>query len=282
MDSYSAGSLLREQTLKLSSEVERPHDHALVLLAHILGESKTWVLAHPDLYLSQRQILELSNLSTRLAKGEPLPYLTGKQAFFGLDFKVNQDVLIPRPETERMVEEALAWLTAHPEARQGIDLGTGSGCVAVSLAINCPSLRMCAVDISPKNLIVAMENAITLRCEDRIRFTQSDLFTDVTRAYNLVCANLPYIPSEEVADVNSQPYEPRLALDGGRTGLELIERSMLESRVHLLRPALLLFEFQSDKTAEVEKLALKYYPQADRRILKDLAGLDRIMRIEES
>jgi release factor glutamine methyltransferase len=282
MDNYSTGFLLREQTLKLSNEVERPYDHALVLLAHVLGESKSWVLAHPDLYLSQRQILELSDLTARLAKGEPLAYLTGKQAFFGLDFKVNQFALIPRPETEMMVEEALAWLKGHPDARQGIDLGTGSGCVAVSLVLNCPDLHMCAADISPKSLMVAIENAIAQGCDDRIRFTQSDLFADVTRKFNLVCANLPYIPSDEVAAVNSLPFEPRLALDGGLSGLELIERSMLESRAHLLVPFLLVFEFQSDKVSEVEKLAEKYYPHADRRILKDLAGLDRIIRIEES
>lgn len=273
--------MLREQTLKLTHEVDRPHDHALVLLAHVLGESKSWVLAHPDLYLSQRQILELSNLTARLAKGEPLAYLMGKQAFFGSDFQVNQDVLIPRPETEMMVEVALGWLKDNPDARQGIDLGTGSGCVAVSLILNCPELRMCAVDISAKSLKVAMENAIDLHCEDRIRFTQSDLFADVTRSYNLVCANLPYIPTDQVGAVNSLPYEPRLALDGGQNGLELIERSMAESKAHLLQPALLLYEFQTDKALEVEKLAEKYYPQAERKILKDLASLDRLLRIEE-
>ena len=250
MDNFRTAAILKEQTLKLFNEVERPHDHALVLLAHVLGESKSWVLAHPDLYLSQRQILELSNLSTRLAKGEPLPYLTGKQAFFGLDFKVNQDVLIPRPETELMVEEALAWLKAHPEARQGIDLGTGSGCVVVSLVLNCPDLRMCAVDINARSLKVAMENAIDQHCEDRIRFTQSDLFAEVIRSYNLVCANLPYIPTDEITAVNSLPYEPRLALDGGQSGLELIDRSMSESRAHLLKPALLLYEFQTDKVLQ--------------------------------
>ena len=129
---------------------------------------------------------------------------------------------------------------------------------------------------------MAMENAIDLHCEDRTRFTQSDLFKDVTRSYNLVCANLPYIPTDELAAVNSLPYEPRLALDGGKTGSELIERGMLESRIHLIQPALLLYEFKYDKAAEIEKLAEKYFPQADRRILKDLAGLDRIMRIEEA
>ncbi|HSN93662.1 MAG TPA: peptide chain release factor N(5)-glutamine methyltransferase [Anaerolineaceae bacterium] len=282
MDSLSTGSLLKEQAFKLSNEVERPYNHALVLLSHILGESKSWVLAHPDLYLSQRQISELSNLTTRLTNGEPLPYLTGKQAFFGLDFKVDQNVLIPRPETELMVEEALTWLKVHPNAREGIDLGTGSGCVAISLVLNCPELNMCAVDISAKSLLVAMENAIRLHCEDRIRFTQSDLFKDVTRCYNMVCANLPYIPTEELAMVKSLPYEPRLALDGGKTGLELIERSMIDGRAHLQKPFLLLYEFQFDKASEVEKLAEMYYPLANRKILKDLAGLDRILRIEES
>lgn len=273
--------MLREQTLRLSREVERPHDHALVLLAHILNVSKSWVLAHPDLYLSQRQILDLSSLTDRLAKGEPLPYLTGKQAFFGLDFKVNKNVLIPRPETEMLVEEALCWLKNHPDARQGIDLGTGSGCVAVSLVKNCPDLKMCAVDISVKSLIVAMENTIEQGCDARIRFTQSDLFADVPGMFNLVCANLPYIPTAELSAVNSLPFEPSLALDGGESGLEIIERSMRESKVHLQRPALLLYEFQNDKASELEKLAEAFYPQAEITILQDLAGLDRLLRIEE-
>lgn len=273
--------MLREQTFRLSNEVERPHDHALVLLAHVLKKSKTWVLAHPDYYLSQGEISELSDLSARLAKGEPLPYLTGKQAFFDLDFKVNKDVLIPRPETELMVDEALTWLKDHPDARKGIDLGTGSGCVAVSLAMNCPGLDMCAVDISAKSLLVATENAVDHHCDDRIYFAQSDLFADVTGTFDLVCANLPYIPTKELAAVNSIQFEPSLALDGGRSGLELIERSLLESKTHLLKPTLLLFEFQTNKALEVEKLAKKYYPQADISILQDLAGLDRLLRIEE-
>jgi len=281
MDSCKAEKILREQTLNLAHEVEKPHDHALVLLAHVLGESKTWVLTHPDLTLSQQQILELSDLTNRLKQGEPLAYLIGKQAFFGLDFKASPDVLIPRPETELMVEEALAWLKDHPGARQGIDLGTGSGCVAISLVRNCPDLHMCAVDISARSLEIAMENAIDLHCEDRVRFEQSDLFEDVTRGYHLICANLPYIPTSEVSAVNSLPYEPRLALDGGENGLALIERSLSESRAHLLKPALLLYEFQTDKAFEVEKLAKIYYPQADIRILQDLAGLERLLRIEE-
>jgi release factor glutamine methyltransferase len=281
MDSYKAASILREEVLKLTQEIEKPHDHALILLAHVLGESKTWVLTHPDLYLSQRQILQLADLTKRLTQGEPLAYLIGKQAFFGLDFKVSPDVLIPRPETELMVEEALAWLKDHPHARQGIDLGTGSGCVAISLVMNCPDLRVCAVDINVKSLKMAMENAIDLHCEEYIRFEQSDLFKDVTRSYHLICANLPYIPTDEVSTVNSLPYEPRLALDGGENGLALIERGLSESRAHLLKPALLLYEFQADKASEVEKLAKIYYPQAEIRILQDLAGLDRLLRIEE-
>lgn len=281
MDSFSAGVLLKQQTLKLSQHVEQPHDHALVLLAHVLGESKAWVLAHPDFYLPQQKVIQFTDLSERLAKGEPLAYLTGKQEFFGLDFKVTPDVLIPRPETEIMVEEALAWLKVHPNARQGIDLGTGSGCVAVSLVLNCQDLHVCAVDIDARSLKVAMENALANQCGDRIRFKQSDLFRNLTRSYNVFCANLPYIPSDEVSAVNSLPYEPRLALDGGQNGLEIIKRCLAESRTHLLKPALLLLEFQTDKALEVEKLAKIYYPQADTRILQDMAGLDRLLRIEE-
>ncbi|MEA4813265.1 MAG: peptide chain release factor N(5)-glutamine methyltransferase [Anaerolineaceae bacterium] len=280
MSETSSAAVLKEQCHKLLHEVEKPHDHALVLLAHVLGESKTWVLAHPELYLSQNQISTLEQLHKRLTAGEPLAYLTGKQAFYGRDFSVNKDVLIPRPESELMVSEALSWLKLHPAARQAVDLGTGSGCIAISLAAECPGLSVCAVDISSRSLMVAMENAMTHRCEENIRFIQTDLFDGISKHFNLVCANLPYIPSSEVKLVNSLPFEPRLALDGGRDGLRLIEKCMQESQEHLQSPALLLFEFQYDKAEEVKEIAGLYFPQAQMSIIQDLAGLDRIIRIE--
>lgn len=282
MVEQSSGPVLREQTRILAENVEFPHDSALVLLAHVLGESKTWVLAHPELYLSHQQIQAVSDLSARLARGEPLAYLTGKQAFYGLDFKVNPDVLIPRPETELMVEQALKWLSEHGDCRRALDLGTGSGCIAISLAVNCPDLRLLAVDISARCLMVAIQNAIEHEVLDQIRFVQSDLLEEVVGPFHLICANLPYIPSEEVETVNSLPYEPKLALDGGWNGLSLIEASMLQSLTKVQKPYLILYEFQSDTAAEVEKLAKKYYPQATLKILNDLAGRKRLLRIEEA
>ncbi len=137
----------------------------------MLEQNKSWILAHPEFQLSTDQKAEFNSLVARLKGGEPpLPYLTGKQEFFGLEFKVRPATLIPRPETELLVEEALNWLKANGGARTGIDVGTGSGCIAISLLANCPDLRMTATDVSKESLQIARENARQHKVEDRLTF----------------------------------------------------------------------------------------------------------------
>ena len=198
--------------------IDLPHQITLVLLAHVLEQDKSWILAHPEFQLSTDQKAEFDSLVARIKGREPLPYLTGKQEFFGLEFKVTPATLIPRPETELLVEEALNWLKAHSEARVGLDIGTGSGCIAISLLANCPDLRMTATDVSKDALQIARENARHHRVEDRINFFECDLIPPIQKV-DLLCANLPYIPTEKLAEVNSLPWEPSLALDGGVDGL---------------------------------------------------------------
>ncbi|HBO34618.1 MAG TPA: peptide chain release factor N(5)-glutamine methyltransferase [Anaerolineaceae bacterium] len=261
-------------------EIEQPHQIALVLLAHIVQRPKTWLLAHPEAHLSKAQADQLEGLLQRLEAGEPLPYLVGTQEFFGLEFEVNPSVLIPRPETEIMVETALAWLQEHPSSRNGIDVGTGSGCIAISLVSNCPDLNMLATDLSENALNVATKNAQKHNVVDRISFSLSDLIPEDPQPVDLVCANLPYIPTEKLVEVNSLPWEPSLALDGGESGLDLISKLLEKLPAFLNNPALILLETEATLGAQTLQLAKHNFPNAEVSLHKDLFERDRMVRIE--
>jgi len=261
-------------------EIEQPHQIALVLLAHIVQRPKTWLLAHPEAHLSKAQADQLEGLLQRLEAGEPLPYLVGTQEFFGLEFEVNPSVLIPRPETEIMVETALAWLQEHPSSRNGIDVGTGSGCIAISLVSNCPDLNMLATDLSENALNVATKNAQKHNVVDRISFSLSDLIPEDPQPVDLVCANLPYIPTEKLVEVNSLPWEPSLALDGGESGLDLISKLLEKLPAFLNHPALILLETEATLGAQTLQLAKHNFPNAEVSLHKDLFERDRMVRIE--
>jgi release factor glutamine methyltransferase len=262
--------------------IEQPYQVALILLAHVLQKPKTWVLAHPETHLNPDQKAHLERLVRRLQAGEPLPYLIGKQAFFGLDFAVSPAVLIPRPETELLVEQALSWLDAHPEAKSALDVGTGSGCIAITLATRKPLLRITASDLSPDALEIARQNAETLQVKDQTTFEQADLLPPGDLSFDLVCANLPYIPSAKLEQVNTLGFEPTLALDGGEDGLSLIRRLLEQLPPRLKRPGLVLLETEATLGTQTLALAKMAFPQADLRLLQDLAGLDRLVRIEVS
>ena len=261
-------------------EIEQPHQIALVLLAHIVQRPKTWLLAHPEAHLSKAQADQLEGLLQRLEAGEPLPYLVGTQEFFGLEFEVNPSVLIPRPETEIMVETALAWLQEHPSSRNGIDVGTGSGCIAISLVSNCPDLNMLATDLSETALNVATKNAQKHNVVDRISFSLSDLIPEDPQPVDLVCANPPYIPTEKLVEVNSLPWEPSLALDGGESGLDLVSKLLEKLPAFLNNPALILLETEATLGAQTLQLAKHNFPNAEVSLHKDLFERDRMVRIE--
>jgi len=260
--------------------IEQPYQVALILLAHVLQKPKTWVLAHPETHLNPDQKAHLERLVRRLQAGEPLPYLTGKQAFFGLDFAVSPAVLIPRPETELLVEEALSWLEAYPEAKSVLDVGTGSGCIAIILATRKPRLTITATDLFPDALEIAKQNAESHQVKDQITFEQADLLPYGNLPFSLVCANLPYIPSAKLEEVNTLEFEPTLALDGGADGLSLIRRLLEQLPPRLSSPGLVLLETEATLGVETLALAKMAFPQADVRLLQDLAGLDRLVRIE--
>jgi release factor glutamine methyltransferase len=264
----------------LAAVSESPGLDAQVLIAHTLNSSRSWVLAHPEAVLSVAQVNFLSEARQALLQGKPLPYILGHWEFYGLDFLVTPDVLIPRPETELMVEQALQWLAQHPDASQVVDIGTGSGCIAVSLAARQPNIKIVAIDISPGAIEVARQNAHKHSVASRIEFILSDLLSAIEGCFELVCANLPYIPSAALQSLAVAQNEPLLALDGGLDGLDLIRRLFQQTPASLAKNSLLLAEIEAGQGNTARQVAQAVFPAAQISLLQDLSGRDRLLKIE--
>lgn len=261
---------------------ETPTLDAQVLVAHLLQRPRSWVLAHPEAVLDHQQYNHINQALNRLKHGEPLPYVIEHWEFFGLDFHLTPDVLIPRPETELLVECGITWLHNHPRSRQVIDVGTGSGCIGIALAMNILDLHVLMTDISSPALNVARVNAEKYGLSDRLEFFQADLLDGISGTYDLICANLPYIPTQVLMNLPVSEKEPFLALDGGQSGVELIARLLDQARSHLAPSGMMLLEIESSQATEVTSLAAACYPAAKVQILKDLSGLDRCVEITPS
>lgn len=254
-----------------------------VLLAHVTGRSRTWLLSHPEASLTpaQQQLLETG--IRQLEQGVPLPYIIGHWEFFGLDFNVSPEVLIPRPETELLIETALAHLRTHPQrAYRFIDVGTGSGIIPVTLATFVPSAELLAIDISPASLEIARQNAEKHGVEGRIRFLEADLLPNegLWPTVDILTANLPYIPTETLKGLDIFGKEPTLALDGGPDGLDLIRRLLAQLTATKLPVGLVLLEIENRQGLAVRALAREHFPAADIQIKKDLAGHERLAVID--
>ncbi len=266
------------QRLKPSSE-----DAALearALLSFYLGKSSAWLMAHPEYYLSGDQHRQLNEMVDRLAEGEPLAYLTGEREFFGLAFHITPAVLVPRPETELLVELALDWLSSHPQKIQVCDVGTGSACIAAALAVNAARIQITAIDRSFEALRVARMNIMRHKLQRRVSLLQADLLTSVANRFDLICANLPYIPTAVYHSLAVARHEPRLALDGGNDGLHAIQRLLQSAPQSLAEGGLMLLEIDTGQAAVVPRLAEEWVQNADVRLFNDLAGSPRVVWVE--
>jgi len=259
---------------------QTPELDTQILLMHVLGKAKSWVFSHPDHELGQGNIALLNGLIERAKQGEPIPYLIGHWEFFNLDLLVNQDVLIPRPETELMVEPTLAWLKNRPDSNRMLDMGTGSGCIAVALAVNLPRIQIVAADISVKALVLAQKNMEKYDLQKRITLIQSNLFDGLDGRYDVICANLPYIPTAELESLPVAKYEPRAALDGGEKGLTLISAFLEKAGAYINNPGLILCEIGSGQENAIIKIARQNLPNSIIRVHPDLQGIARIVSFE--
>jgi release factor glutamine methyltransferase len=278
-------SLLEQTSDRLRALTDTPDLDAQVLLAHVTGKPRSWLAAHSDSPLSEAEVDSVRLALSALEAGTPLPYVLGRWEFFGLDFKVTPDVLIPRPETELLVERAIAWLQASPKRRTVADIGTGSGAIAVSIAMNVPDARLLATDISRAALEVAKHNAQKNNLQDRIEFVECDLLPaqssieNRTSKIDLICANLPYIPTGTLHGLPIYGREPTLALDGGRDGLNLFRRLLDVAPEWLAPQGMILLEIEATLGMQALSLAYDKFSSARISLHSDLSGKDRLVEI---
>ncbi len=277
--------LLSEITTRLASISDTPALDASVLLGHITSKPRTWVLAHSELTLTAEQRNNLNESLARLEGGEPFPYVLGHWEFFGMDFDITPDVLIPRPETELLVEKAIVWLQESPVRRTVADIGTGSGAIALAVAVNVSDARILATDISENALQVAKRNAHKFDVANRIDFVRCDLLPPIPELFStaehldLICANLPYIPTETLYTLPVYGREPTVALDGGKDGLDLIRRLLNIAPEWLAPNSLILLEIEATRGIQALNLAYDLFSEAEIHLHQDLTGSDRLLEI---
>lgn len=260
-----------DDLLKQSRDILEPAS-SYALLEAITGRDRAWLLAHRDHGVPRDQQNRWADLLARAADGEPLAYLLGWRWFAGMRFEVTPDVLIPRPETEDVIDAALA---AASHACRVIDVGTGSGAIAITLAHRLPRAQVIAVDSSNTALDVARRNAESLEVSDRVLFLQGDLLTAVSGPFDLVIANLPYIPTDDLAELELTHWEPRPALDGGPDGLDLFRRMLADLPRVLASNGVLALEIGYDQGHSVPGLVQAALPGATVSVVKDFTGNDR-------
>ncbi|MHB8474598.1 MAG: peptide chain release factor N(5)-glutamine methyltransferase [Gammaproteobacteria bacterium] len=294
---------------------------AELLLLHTLGRERTWLYSHPEEQISEGDADRFSKLLARRATGEPTQHLTGKQEFWGLEFEVTPEVLIPRPETEHVIEVALDRLAVreiHAGRKQAltgddlhiVDIGTGSGCIAIALAKELKGARIIATDISDTALDVARRNAVRHAVSDRIHFVECDLLTDATIsdaaasaigaqhagplqgrvstasappacAFDLIVSNPPYIGRNEKETLQREVrnHEPELALYGGEEGYELYADLICQAADSLVHGGLLILELGHNSLAAVQPL-LDLPNWTNVGVTNDLAGIPRVIAAE--
>ena len=271
---------LRQTAPQWKGVTETSELDVAVLIAHLLGRSRAWVLSHGESELSMEQIHLLEQNLHRYQQGVPLPYLLGQWEFFGHKFFVSEATLIPRPETELMVETTLAWLERHPQAMRVLDVGTGTGCVAISIALACERVRVLASDLSLHALRVAKRNIEQYHLQSRVSLSAANLCPPVASRFDVICANLPYIPTERLKTLPIYGKEPALALDGGVDGLA-IYRNLFAILPPFTQPtALITCEMDAEQATEMITLAYRAFPTATVTVLQDLSGQDRLLNVE--
>jgi release factor glutamine methyltransferase len=263
----------------LSEITETPKLDAQILLAHVLDRERSWLLAHPEHQLDESLLQAFDQLVARVQQGEALPYVTGERWFYGRKFRINSSVLIPRPETELLVEKGLDFLRTHPGRRHAVDVGTGSGCIAVSLCAEVPDLEMVAIDRSFEAVQIARVNAVMHGVGGQIDFLVSDLLGGILTEFDMICANLPYIPSKRLTSLKVAQCEPLTALDGGLDGLRYITQ-LIKAAGSLLAPdGRLILEIDETQGRALVQLVGDMYPAWSVVLHQDLAGMDRVLDI---
>jgi release factor glutamine methyltransferase len=266
-----------EARLRAGPHAERARLDAGTLLLHALGRERAWLLAHPDEELGEKEERSAGELLERRLRGEPIQYITGAAEFYGLPFRVNRDVLIPRPETEHVVEEVLE-LASHFDSSRIVDVGTGSGAIAVALAHHLPSARITAIDCSAAALEVARANAHCNGAGERIRFLEGDLLAPVAaEQFEIVVSNPPYVPENDRASlaVEVREFEPPVALFAAGEGLSVLCRLISQAREVLVPGGWIALEIGCGQ-AEAVRALLSDAGYEEIGFAPDLQGIPRV------
>jgi release factor glutamine methyltransferase len=265
-------------TEKLSSAgIASPRLEAELLLARATGWPRPVVLIHTERPVPDEALAKFHELIARRCRRQPLQQIVGETEFFGLRVLVDENVMSPRPETEVLVEQVVKrW---RPGFRSILDIGTGSGCIAVALAMNVPECRVDAVDVSEKALEVAGRNVGLHGLGDRVRLIECDLFPGGGKAYDVIVSNPPYIPSGEIDGLMPEvsKYEPRLALDGGGDGYKYYRKIAEAAPARLRAPGLLALEVGAGQAAAVRAMMSEAFGRLAVAKAKDLCGIERVV-----
>ena len=281
-----AEALRRSTEILSDNRIAEARRDAALLLGFVLNKNRAFLIANDDRVLSEDEIERFARLIKRRAAGEPVQYLTKKQEFYGLEFEVNPNVLIPRPETEILVEAAINILRKKENPRF-CDVGTGSGCIPVSILKNIANAAAVAIDVSPEALTIARRNAGKHGVSDRIEFLESDVFEVFNnpkseirnpKLFDVVVSNPPYIPNKDLPGLPREvrEYEPHVALFGGDIGTEIVRRLLTESPRYLTENGYLMFEIGFTQ-GEAAQAMIDSKVWDLREILDDLQGIPRIV-----
>ena len=255
---------------------------AEVLVMNVMRMARQNIFAEQDTEVTGQQQSALDAFLERRYQREPMAYILGQREFYGINVVLTPAVLIPRPETEGLVEHALFMALMGMESTELVivDVGTGSGAIAINLAIHLPAAKIFAVDVEDSVLDVAAYNVQAHGVADRVNLAIGDLLDAVPEPIDLIVANLPYIPTDRIPTLQPEVQrEPVIALDGGPDGLDLIRRLLVQAEDKLKPSGIILLEMDPDQVPVVQELALNHFPEGSTSVEKDLAGMDRILTI---
>jgi release factor glutamine methyltransferase len=282
--SSTIGETLREGVRRLEqANVSSAPLAAELLLMHALGHDRAWLYAHPENSIDPAQVETFFALLNKRAAGTPTQYLTGKQEFWGLEFEVTPDVLIPRPETEHVVEVALARIgeSRRQDPLRVLDVGTGSGCLAIALANELPNAKIFATDISPAALAVARRNATRHSFADRISFLECNLLNGIQQQspFNIIVSNPPYVARKDAQSlpIDVREHEPEIALFAGEDGMSIYPPLIAQATTHLVPGGLLVLELGYGLFEPVSELLEARSGWTRVSATQDLAGIVRVI-----
>ena len=266
--------------------IDEAAGEAMVLLCHAMSLGKAEIFAQPERILTDDELTLLYGLTARRLRREPSSYITGHREFYGLSMFVDPRVLIPRPETEVLVGAAIefgrSWIASNQRRMLAADIGTGSGAIAIALAVHIPEVLIYAVDISPGALEVAAFNVRRHGLDDRIIPVHGNLLEQINHELDLIVANLPYVRGQELAGLQPEVrlYEPMQALDGGDSGRDVIEAMLRQAPGKIAPGGALFLEIGVGQGERLIDIVRDMLPGSGVALFKDLAGIDRCMKIQ--